>query len=139
MNTYIRAAASFCDKNTLVKVCRVWSEPEPDGLGLGLPYRRRRKTMFVPFKNIHEGDKLSVFDGDSEFHYTADEDAAEERDALRKNDSNWSVNVTDDNGRTKKLFPSDFAPYIIYLSVVKKGDWRGSNLVFESVFKLSML
>ena len=137
MNTYIRAAASFCDKNTLVKVCRVWSEPEPDGLGLGLPYRRRRKTMFVPFKNIHEGDKLSVFDGDSEFHYTADEDAAEERDALRKNDSNWSVNVTDDNGRTKKLFPSDFAPYIIYLSVVKKGDWRGSNLVFESVFNSS--
>ena len=131
MNTYIRAAASFCDKNTLVKVCRVWSEPEPDGLGLGLPYRRRRKTMFVPFKNIHEGDKLSVFDGDSEFHYTADEDAAEERDALRKNDSNWSVNVTDDNGRTKKLFPSDFAPYIIYLSVVKKGDWRGSNLVLK--------
>ena len=140
MNTYIRAAASFCDKNTLVKVCRVcrvWSEPEPDGLGLGLPYRRRRKTMFVSFKNIHEGDKLSVFDGDSEFHYTADEDAAEERDALRKNDSNWSVNVTDDNGRTKKLFPSDFAPYIIYLSVVKKGDWRGSNLVFESVFNSS--
>ena len=38
MNTYIRAAASFCDKNTLVKVCRVWSDPEPDGLGLGLPY-----------------------------------------------------------------------------------------------------
>lgn len=140
MNTYIRAAASFCDKNTMVKVCRVcrvWSEPEPDGLGLGLPYRRRRKTMFVSFKNIHEGDKLSVFDGDSEFHYTADEDAAEERDALRKNDSNWSVNVTDDNGRTKKLFPSDFAPYIIYLSVVKKGDWRGSNLVFESVFNSS--
>ena len=140
MNTYIRAAASFCDKNTLVKVCRVcrvWSDPEPDGLGLGLPYRRRRKTMFVPFKNIHEGDKLSVFDGDSEFHYTADEDAAEERDARRKNDSNWSVNVTDDNGRTKKLFPSDFAPYIIYLSVVKKGDWRGSNLVFESVFNSS--
>ena len=49
MNTYIRAAASFCDKNTLVKVCRVcrvWSEPESDGLGLGLPYRRRRKTMY---------------------------------------------------------------------------------------------
>ncbi len=124
-NTSNRAAASFCNENTLVKVYR--HNPKYD----------RFETTFVPFKDIRKSDSVSVFNDGHELHFSVLTNASfkkEDRYGNDGNESGWSVKVTEDGGKTVVvLHPADFAPYIISLSVTDEGDWRGCRLLFESV------
>lgn len=122
-NTSIRAAASFCNENTLVKVYRY--NPKYD----------RFETTFVPFKDIRKSDSVSVFASDGhEMHFSVLTNASFKKDERYGNECGWSVKVTEDAGKTVLvLHPADFAPYIIRLSVNDEGDWRGCRLLFESV------
>ena len=122
-NTSIRAAASFCNENTLVKVYR--HNPKYD----------RFETTFVPFKDIRKSDSVSVFASDGhELHFSVLTNASFKKDERYGNECGWSVKVTEDGGKTVMvLHPADFAPYIISLSVTDEGEWRGCRLLFESV------
>lgn len=121
-NASIRAAAAFCDENTLVKVSR--NNPKHD----------RFETTFVPFKDIRKSDSVSVFSDGHELHFSVLTNASFEKDERYGNECGWSVKVTEDAGKTVLiLHPADFAPYIISLSVTDEGDWRGCRLLFESV------
>ena len=122
-NTSIRAVASFCNENTLVKVYRY--NPKYD----------RFETTFVPFKDIRKSDSVSVFASDGhEMHFSVLTNASFKKDERCGNECGWSVKVTEDGGKTEMVLrPTDFAPYIISLSVTEEGEWRGCRLLFESV------
>lgn len=87
-NASIRAAAAFCDENTLVKVSR--NNPKHD----------RFETTFVPFKDIRKSDSVSVFSDGHELHFSVLTNASFEKDERYGNECGWSVKVTEDAGKT---------------------------------------
>ena len=120
-NASIRAAAAFCDENTLVKVSR--NNPKHD----------RFETTFVPFKDIRKSDFVSVFSDGHELHFSVLTNASFEKDERYGNECGWSVKVTEDAGKTVLiLHPADFAPYIISLSVTGCIDIRGSVIWIDA-------
>lgn len=82
-NASIRAAAAFCDENTLVKVSR--NNPKHD----------RFETTFVPFKDIRKSDSVSVFSDGYELHFSVLTNASFEKDERYGNECGWSVKVTE--------------------------------------------
>lgn len=122
-NVSIRAAAAFCDENTLVKVSRRNHK------------HNRFEDTFVPFKEIRNGDSVSVFGDDGcELHFSALTNAYFEERCREENECGWIVKATADGDETELiLYPTDFAPYITSLLITEEGDWRGCPLLIESV------
>lgn len=104
-NVSIRAAAAFCDENTLVKVSR--HTPKCD----------RFETTFVHFKEIRKGDAIDIPDKDTDDAFRTTAYAAEDASYSEARAGGWFVPVACTGQKEYVLKPDDFAPWLVTLSV----------------------